>query len=73
MIDETDIKQLERIFVTRQECESTNDDINNKLANDNKQLALIQQQLARVLWVGKTTRGAVLVALVGAVLTLILK
>ncbi len=73
MVEKDDIEQLKLIFVTRQECENTNEEINNKLANDNKQLALIQQQLASVLWVGKTTLGAVLVALVGAVLTLILK
>ena len=44
-----------------------------KLANDNTKLALIEHKLDTIAWVSKTTLGAVLVALVGAVLSLILK
>ena len=73
MVEKDDIEQLKLIFVTRQECEKTNEEINNKLANDSTKLALIEQQLASILWIGKTTLGAVLVAIVGAILTLILK
>lgn len=73
MIEKDDIEQLKLIFVTREECDSTNDDINRKLQNDNTELALIKQQLSSILWIGKTTLGTVLVAIVGAVLALVLK
>lgn len=73
MIEDKDIERLKEIFVTRKECDTVTDDINKKLANDSTKLALIEQQLASILWIGKTTLGAVLVAIVGAILTLILK
>ena len=73
MIEHEDIERLKEIFVTRQECDSVTDEINKKLANDSTELALIKQQLATIAWVSKTTLGAVLVAIVGAVLSLILK
>ena len=72
MIESEDIERLKEIFVTRKECDTVNDEINKKLANDSTKLALIEQQLATIAWVSKTTLGAVLVALVGAVLKLIL-
>ena len=73
MLEPADIERLKEIFVTRQECTDTNEEINRKLANDSTELALIKQQLATIAWVSKTTLGAVLVAIVGAVLSLILK
>lgn len=73
MIDDADIKRLKDIFVTRQECDNVTDEINSKLAHDSTELALIKQQLGSILWIGKTTLAAVLVAIVGAVLSLILK
>ena len=73
MIEEKDIDRLKEIFVTRKECDTVTDDINKKLASDSTKLALIEQQLSSILWIGKTTLGAVLVAIVGAILTLIIK
>lgn len=73
MIEEADIKRLEEIFVTRRECNTVNDDINKKLANDSTALALIKQDIASIKWFTKTTLAAVLVAIVGAVMSLILK
>lgn len=72
MLENADIDRLKEIFVTRQECDSTTNEINKALANDGTELALIKQQLATITWVSKTTLGAVLVAIVGAVLKLIL-
>lgn len=72
-IDRDDIERLKEIFVTRQECDSTTDDINKKLSNDATELALIKQKLDTITWVSKTTLGAVLVAIVGAVMALIIK
>lgn len=73
MIEEKDIAQLKLIFVTRQECDSTMEDVNRKLANDSTELALIKQKLDTITWVSKTTLAAVIVAIVGAVMSLILR
>lgn len=73
MIDREDIDRLKEIFVTRLECDTITDDINKKLANDSTELALIKQKLDTISWVSKTTLGAVVVAIVGAILSLIFK
>lgn len=65
-------QQLEKVFVTRKECDETMDDVNKKLANDSTELALIKQQLNTISWVSKTTLGAVIAVIVGAILKLIL-
>ncbi len=76
MIEREDLdyieKQMEKIFVTRQECDSVTDEINKKLANDSTELALIKQTLNTISWVSKTTLGAVIAVIVGAVLRLII-
>ena len=73
MLEREDIDRLKEIFVTRQECQDTNEEINKKLANDSTELAVIKKQLETISWVSKTTLGAVLVAIVGAIMALILK
>ena len=73
LIDKEDIDRLKEIFVTRQECDTTVDDINKKLANDNTALALIKKDVDTIMWVSKTTLGAVIVAIVSTVMALILK
>ena len=73
MIDREDIERLKEIFVTRQECDTITDDINKKLSNDSTELALIKQKLDTITWVSKTTLAAVIVAIVGAIMALILK
>lgn len=73
MIEKDDIERLKEIFVTRQECDTITDDINKKLANDSTELALIKQKLDTITWVSKTTLAAVIVAIVGAVMALILR
>lgn len=72
-LEDADIARLKEIFVTRQECDDKTDDINKKLANDSTELALIKQKLDTISWISKTTLGAVIVAIVGALLSLILK
>lgn len=73
MIDKDDIERLKEIFVTRQECDTITDDINKKLSNDSTELALIKQKLDTITWVSKTTLAAVIVAIVGAIMALILR
>lgn len=67
------IERLKEIFVTRAECDNTVDEIEKKLANDSTKLALIEQKLDTISWVSKTTLGAVIVTIVGAILSLIIK
>lgn len=73
MIDNDDIARLKEIFVTRMECDTITGEIEKKLANDNTKLALIEQKLDTISWVSKTTLAAVIVTIVGAILSLILK
>ena len=72
-IDKEDLERLKEIFVTRQECDNHIDDVNKKLANDSTELALIKQKLDTISWISKTTLAAVIVAIVGALLSLVLK
>lgn len=73
MLEAQDIERLKEIFVTRQECDNTVSEIEKKLANDSTELALIKQKLDTITWVSKTTLAAVIVAIVGAIMALILK
>jgi hypothetical protein len=72
-LEKDDIERLKEIFVTRQECDNTMEDVNKKLANDSTELALIKQKLDTITWVSKTTLAAVIVAIVGAIMSLILR
>jgi len=72
MIEREDIDRLKEIFVTRLECNTITDDINEKLSKDSTELALIKQKLDTITWVSKTTLAAVIVALVGAIINLII-
>ena len=72
-IEKEDMERLKEVFVTRLECDTITDDINKKLSNDSTELALIKQKLDTISWISKTTLAAVIVAIVGALLSLILK
>lgn len=65
MIDEKDINRLEEIFVTRKECQKTNDEIEKKLSNDLVRLAVIENQLKVITWL--------LYAVAGGVITMLIK
>ena len=65
MIDEKDIDRLKEIFVTRKECQTTNDAIEAKLSNDLVRLAVIENQLKVITWL--------LYAVTGGVITMLIK
>lgn len=65
MIDEKDIDRLKEIFVTRQECQKTNDEIEKKLSSDLVRLAVIENQLKVITWL--------LYAVAGGVITMLIK
>lgn len=72
-IDEKDIERLKEIFVTREKCDDRSDSVEKRLSSGDTKFALIEQQLNTIGWVSKTTLAAVIVAIVGALLSLILK
>ena len=65
MIDEKDLERLKEIFVTRQECQKTNDEIERKLSSDLVRLAVIENQLKVITWL--------LYAVAGGVITMLIK
>lgn len=71
MLERDDIDRLKDIFVMRQECDDAMSEVDKKLANDNKELALIKQSLGTISWVSKTTLAAVIAVIVGAILKLV--
>ena len=64
-IDDHDIERLKEIFVTRQECQDTNEEIKTKLSNDLVRLAVIENQLKVITWI--------LYAVAGGIITMLIK
>jgi hypothetical protein len=65
LIDEKDIDRLKEIFVTRKECQKTNNEIESKLSSDLVRLAVIENQLKVITWL--------LYAVAGGVITMLIK
>ena len=65
MIDDKDIERLKEIFVQRQECQDTNEEIEAKLSSDLVRLAVIENQLKVITWL--------LYAVAGGVVTMLIK
>ena len=64
-LEENDIERLKEIFVTRQECQNTNNEIEKKLSSDLVRLAVIENQLKIITWL--------LYAVAGGVITMLIK
>lgn len=64
-IEDHDIDRLKEIFVTRQECQNTNNEIEKKLSSDLVRLAVIENQLKIITWL--------LYAVAGGVITMLIK
>ena len=64
MIDEKDIGRLEEIFVTRKECQKTNDEVEKKLSSDLVRLAVIENQLKVITWILYAVAGGIITMLV---------
>ena len=63
-IDDHDIERLKEIFVPRQECQTMNEEIETKLANDLVRLAVIENQLKVITWILYAVAGGVITMLV---------
>ena len=64
-IEDNDIERLKEIFVTRQECQNTNNEIEKKFSSDLVRLAVIENQLKVITWL--------LYAVAGGVITMLIK
>ena len=64
-IEDNEIERLKEIFVTRQECQNTNNEIEKKLSSDLVRLAVIENQLKVITWI--------LYAVAGGVITMLIK
>ena len=64
MIDEKDIDRLKEIFVSRQDCQETNEEIKNKLSSDLVRLAVIENQLKVITWILYAVAGGIITMLV---------
>ena len=64
-IEDHDVERLKEIFVTRKECQNTNDEIERKLSSDSVRLAVIENQLKVITWL--------LYAVAGGVITMLIK
>lgn len=64
-LEDREIDRLKEIFVTRQECQKTNEEIEAKLSSDLVRLAVIENQLKIITWL--------LYAVAGGVVTMLIK
>ena len=64
-LEENDIDRLKEIFVSHQECQNTNNEIEKKLSSDLVRLAVIENQLKIITWL--------LYAVAGGVITMLIK
>ena len=64
-IEDNEIERLKEIFVTRQECQNTNNEIEKKFSSDLVRLAVIENQLKVITWL--------LYAVAGGVITMLIK
>ena len=64
MIENEDIERLREIFVTRQECNTTMDEVMKLFANDSTRLAVIEQRLNTITWILMAVGGGIITMLV---------
>ena len=63
-IEDNEIERLKEIFVTRQECQNTNNEIEKKLSSDLVRLAVIENQLKVITWILYAVAGGIITMLV---------
>ena len=63
-VEQEDIERLKEIFVTRQECSLSMNDVNAKIASNNTRLAVIEHQLRTITWLLTAIGGGVITTLI---------
>lgn len=64
-IDNADIERLKEIFVTKDKCDSDMSDMDKKLSNDDKRLAVMEhelQSILKILWFVAAGVGTLLIS-----------
>ena len=62
-LEKEDIERLREIFVTRQECDSQMNGVEDKINSENVRLAVIEHQLKNITWLLMTVGGGVITIL----------
>ena len=62
-LESADIDRLKEIFVTRQECDSQMNGVDEKINAENIRLAVIEHQLKNITWLLMTVGGGVITIL----------
>lgn len=63
-LEDHDIERLKEIFVTRQECQKSTENLEAKLNKDLVRLAVIETQLGQIKWILTAVGGGVITMLV---------
>lgn len=72
MIDNSDIERLKEIFVTRRECDEKQDEVKKEVTDAEKNIALMQKDIASIKFVAKATLTSSIGVLVAEILSRIL-
>ena len=62
-IEREDIERLKEIFITRQECDSNMNGLDDKISAENVRLAVIEHRLGTITWLLMTVGGGVITIL----------
>lgn len=60
MLEAPDIDRLKEIFVTRQECDTITNQLEQKVNEENVRLAVIEHQLKNITWLIMTVGAGVI-------------
>ena len=71
-LDKEDIERLKEIFVTRQECNATTEEIHQQLTTYNVKLAVIETKLSQVAWLLRAVLSASLAQILAAVFNMLM-
>lgn len=63
-LDQADIERLREMFVTRQECNTLNDESQRRWADSVKEIAVINTKLSLILWLLGAVGAAVITVLI---------
>ena len=72
VLEDKDIERLKEIFVTRRECDEKQDEVKKEVSEAEKNIALMQKDIATIKFVAKATLTSSIGVLVAEVLTRVL-
>lgn len=63
-ISEQEMERLKEIFITREECHSSREEVSKKFGRDDVRLSVIENQLKLILWLLSAIGTAIIAVLV---------